>query len=456
MDELKAGRWRARAANTLFVVLFLSAIGLIAWLSHTYNYQADWTSGNRNSLSDSSRELLMRLEGPVRMTAFAAYDATLYQSIRDRIARYQRFKKDLMLDFVNPELAPDRAQQAGITRSGQLLVEYRGRMEILDELSEQSLTNALARLTRARARTALFLDGHEERDIFQGSDEGLSQLRDFLTRSGFSVDRLNFVRTPTIPEETDLLVIAAPKKKLTTGEVAKILEWIEAGGNLLWLDDPGQSNGLEALATHLGLNYVPGVLVDANQELRLLLGIQHPAIVPIVDYGQHPITRNLSLQTLFPYAVAIEYDQADSAPGWRFDPLLTTLDRVWAEVDEIGDDTLRYEEAKGDRLGPMRIGVAITREREGEKQQRIVVIGDSDFMSNGVLGQGANLDLAMNTFNWLARDDNLIAISPKTAPDTQLNFSETGAAIFGIGFLFVLPIGLIVAGFFIWFRRRRA
>lgn len=85
----------------------------------------------------------------------------------------------------------------------------------------------------------------------------------------------------------------------------------------------------------------------------------------------------------------------------------------------------------------------------------MAVIGDGDFLSNTYLGNGGNLNLGINIINWLSRDDNLIAISATTAPDTQLNLSRNAALLIGFGFLFALPLALFAAGWMIWLKRRR-
>ena len=84
-----------------------------------------------------------------------------------------------------------------------------------------------------------------------------------------------------------------------------------------------------------------------------------------------------------------------------------------------------------------------------------MVIGDSDFMLNSFISLGANLDLASNAFNWLSADDNLLEVPVIRAADTTLDMSETAGFVLGTFFLFVLPIGLLLAGVWIWWRRRR-
>lgn len=88
-------------------------------------------------------------------------------------------------------------------------------------------------------------------------------------------------------------------------------------------------------------------------------------------------------------------------------------------------------------------------------QQRIVVIGDGDFLSNAFLGNGGNLDLGLNIIQWLSRSDALINIPSKTAPDRKLELSPIASGAIAVGFLFVLPIVLIGTGAIVWFKRRR-
>jgi len=126
-------------------------------------------------------------------------------------------------------------------------------------------------------------------------------------------------------------------------------------------------------------------------------------------------------------------------------------------------------EAGKDLQGPLEIGFVLERPREetapprdavapgapAGPRQRVVVMGDGDFLSNTYLGNAGNLDLGLNLINWLASDDLLIAVPAKTAPDTSLVLSEIAATVIGFGFLLVLPLALAGIGGFIWYRRRK-
>ena len=237
----------------------------------------------------------------------------------------------------------------------------------------------------------------------------------------------------------------------------------------MWLQDPGGLHGLEALEALLGLQIHDGTVIDANEALQALLGINHPAVIPVVDYGKSPIVQKLgNVQTLFPFATMVARDsQASEKSGalvWKVDEFLNTLPTSWLETSGILEGNVVFDEASNDQPGPLPIGVSLVRELESKSdavtersrsEQRVVVIGDSDFMLNSFVGHGANLDLATQVFNWLSSDDKLLDVPVMRASDTQLDLSETAGYVIGLFFLLVLPVGLIASGTWIWWRRRK-
>ena len=147
----------ARLQYYLFIVLFLCVIGLLAWLSTRYVYQADWTASGRNTLSEASVELLEELSGPIVITAYARETSLMRQRIADVIGRYQRYKPDLTLNFVNPDKEPERVRELGITLDGELVIHYQGRSENVQDIYEAGITNALQRVARGGERRLVFL-----------------------------------------------------------------------------------------------------------------------------------------------------------------------------------------------------------------------------------------------------------------------------------------------------------
>lgn len=425
--------------NAGFIALLLVAAGLAAWFSYEHRIRADWSAGGRNTLTAESRQLLDLVHGPVEVTAYVADDRELHRQIRTRIDRYRQHKPDLTLRFLDPALDPEAARQEGVVRAGQIVLRQGARRARAESLGEREIGRALARLARQDMSWVVFLEGHGEREH--------ARLGALLRDSGLPVTFLNLLRSPAIPENTAVLVVAGPRDDYAPGEAALVRDYVERGGNLLWLAEPRGLRGLEPLAEALGIRQVDGVVVDANPELRAMLGIRHPAIVPVVDYGRHPVTQGLRTHTLFPAAGALVADGG----GWEAEILLQTLERAWSETGSIEGD-IAPDEAAGETAGPLALGLALSRP-SGEGVQRVAVIGDSDFLADDYIGHGANLDLGANLFNWLAADDALLDIRPVAAPDARLEIGQTPAALLGGFFLVVLPLVLLSTGLLIRARR---
>lgn len=455
MDVTPKLRRNLRLQSTIFVVLLLAAMGLLAWMTHTYTFEADWTASGRNTLSEASQELLQRTEGPVTLTAYATKDRQLRQQIRRFADRYKRADPgEVRLRFVNPDARPDKARELGIRRDGQLVVAYEGRTQKADERSEQAVSQALQKLLRSGQRRIRFLTGHGEPSIQAGGRSSLGQLVAALKDSGAKISSLNLAQTPKIPDRTDLLVIADPQQSLLQAEVDQLRAYIDEGGSLLWLADKGEPASLAPLAHKLGIDFADGVVVDPRTRV---FGLQDPTQVLVADYPDHPVTRDFKQITLFPGASRIATTNPD---GWRAQPLLQTTGEAWLETGGASG-TVQFEEGE-DRQGPLTLGVTLTpRSEKGNGQeeapqgQKIAVLTDSDFLANAYIGSGSNRKLALELINWLSAGEDFVTIPPQTAPDQNLNLPGWVASALPVIFLGALPLAFLLAGLAVWLRRRR-
>ncbi|NOX75595.1 MAG: GldG family protein [Gammaproteobacteria bacterium] len=445
----------SRFKNGLFLILLLGMAGAIAWLSIRHHIVADWSAAGRHSLSGVSVALLETLPDPVIITSYATKTSSTRQAVSELVARFQRHKKNLSLSFVDPNLNPDQVRTLGLSVDGELLIQYQGRSENLKTLSESALTNVLHRLARSGERWLVFLEGHGERRPFGQANHDLGSWGEQLRSKGFQVLSQNLAQRSRLPANTRVLVIAGPQLDLLPGEVTLIGDFLREGGNLLWLADPGEDRGMQALAQQLGLGFLPGTIVDPRAQI---MGISDPRFALVSEYPAHDITRGLDSVTLFPQSVGL---QINAVTPWQAVAFLRTAADSWAETSPMSG-TLRLDVGT-DVPGPLTVGVALTRQlpnaisdKTGDaRQQRVVVIGDGDFLSNAYLGNGGNLRLGQNIINWLAYDDSLIDVPAKITRDRELNLTPLAQGIIGFGFLFVIPLALAGAGLFIWLRRRR-
>ena len=131
-------RLQVLVQNSLFVVLLITIVGSILYLTKDVKTQWDLTQSKRNTLSQASVEVLNEISGPVTITAFATTrdaEGNLRQLIQDFIAPYQRAKENISLTFVDPREDPARAKQAGVRVDGEMVVEVNNRSENLDTLT---------------------------------------------------------------------------------------------------------------------------------------------------------------------------------------------------------------------------------------------------------------------------------------------------------------------------------
>ncbi|HEY3487646.1 MAG TPA: Gldg family protein, partial [Gammaproteobacteria bacterium] len=174
-------RRQLRIHNIVYCLLLIMVAALLGWLSVRYSMEADWSAQNRNTLNQASIEMLAQLQEPLKITVFIAEDEVTRNPIRQLIGRYQHYKKDLELVFVNPEMNPAQVRALGVNTAGEIIIEYQGRQERLQQLSEETFTNTLQRLARGGERWIVFIGGHGERDPEGQQNHNLSELAARLT-----------------------------------------------------------------------------------------------------------------------------------------------------------------------------------------------------------------------------------------------------------------------------------
>ena len=445
-----------RLDGWLFAVMLLLAAGALGFLSTRFAHVSDWTAGGRTSLSAQSRAVLARLDGPVEITSYASPQGDLRQTVAGFLQRYQIVKPDLQLRFVDPQQDPAAMRELGITVDGALIIRYGQREQRLDELSERSLTNALERLIRGSDRMVAFVTGDGERRADGKANADMGTFMAQLESRGMRAVPLNFSQVSAVPEHTDLVVLASPTVALPPGAAQALVDYVQRGGNLLWLTEPANDTlGLDPLASALGVHVLPGVLVDGS---GAALGLHDPRIITRGDYPAQAITRGFTFTTLFPQASALaQVSQRD----WAVAPFLRSGPQSWTEFQPIANDAtsdIRFDAAAGELKGPLDFGLALSRlsPSPDKSEQRAVVIGDGDFLSNTFLGNGGNRALGERVFDWLLGDDKLVDLPPRGAPDRLLQISQGGLNAISVGFLIVLPLLLLlIGGAIVWRRRRR-
>jgi ABC-type uncharacterized transport system involved in gliding motility auxiliary subunit len=447
VEKTRKRRLQMIVHHGVFVVLLVLLTAVLALLARQYRVEHDLTRGHRNTLSPATFDVLKRLDGPIGITAYAMARDTrgeyLHRRIEEFVRPYQRAKPDITLALVDPREQPKAAAEAGVRTPVELVVEYKRRTVHVTEFNEQAFANALMRLARGAERLVLWLDGHGERKLNGTANHDLGEFGRQLEAKGFRLAGLNLVLAQEVPANAALLVIASPQIDLLPAEVQKIRRFVAAGGNLLWLIDPEPLRGLAPIAELLGLVLTPGMVVDP-EAARLNAP---PTLALAAVYGRHAVTEGFNLVTVFPQARQVNTIESEE---WRIRPLVEVAPRGCVKT---GKPEGRCD-PKRDIPGPVVIASAFER-AVGDRQQRVVVVGNGSFLSNTFIGNGGNRDLGVNLVNWLSGDDNLITLQPRGTADGSLSIDQNILYLIAFSFLLVLPLAFIVTGAAIWWRRRR-
>lgn len=442
-------RWHYLIQNGVFVILLLLLVILQGYLATQNRSQWDFSQNGRNSLSEASVEILQKLQGPVQVTSYATEQHAQLGDIRkiiaDFVGLYQRVKPDLSLTFIDPVAQPILTQEADVQVNGEMVIRFNQRVEHLTVINEQAFSNALMRLMRAEDKLIVALSGHGERRLDGNANYDLGGFGRHLRTNGFNSQQLNLAIEQDVPVNASMLLIASPQTDLLPGEVSKLLNYIDRGGNLLWLVDQESLRGLLPLTETLRLTLTPGVVVDPQAEqLKAPITFALGAI-----YGQHVITNNFDYITVFPFARQITINENEE---WSSVSLVEAAQQGWVETGDL-NGAVNFDQAD-DVAGPISIAVALTRNIQ-DREQRIVVVGSGHFLANTYLGNGSNLDFGINLINWLTGDEELMVIQPRATLDSNLILSEFELILIAVGFLVLLPLLFLVSGTVIWWRRRR-
>ena len=446
-------RLQLRIQSGIFLLLFIALLALLAWLSQRYPVTIDMSTNQRNSLSQETVRLLEQIDTPIDVTLFISPVNERKPTLEKLFERYQQLQSNIRLEILNPDLHPDLLRIHDIRYDGEVLLQYSGRNEKITQISEANVSNAIQRLLRQGERWLVFLQGHGERNPYGESNHDYSLFATQLAGKGYTIEDLTLSQIGSIPDNTDVLILASPRVALLPGEIRLLQEYIDGGGNFLWFADPEQAlEGLEMLGENLATGFVPGIIADPNSQI---MGLERIDFALIAEYPRHPITSNLSSLSLFPKAQAIEFYGDEN---WQRQNFLQSDIGSWNETGDMQGDV--YKGDNDDEIsGPLTIGMSLARSEHDSSgqlfEQRVVIVGDADFLANSYLGNGSNLEIGINLINWLSHDDRLISISPRPAPDTRLELSPPEQLAIAIFFLLALPLGLLFSGLRIWLKRRK-
>ena len=333
-----------------------------------------------------------------------------------------------------------------------LVLDYRGKMQLLTQSlqTEADFTAALLKLEADHAPMLCWAAGAGGRSRADTSANGYSGVADILARNNIQTRDVQIADLTTVPAECDEVALIAPAVPLAGATVKALEDYLAGGGSLLiagdpWSQAPEAAASMNDVLKPFGVGF-SGALVVETDTARAF-----DAITPaVLDYGRSPITRDIQgIASFFPQSTAITGASASTAAA-------VVIGATTSHSYAITTPRRDLARQAGDTPGPFVImeSLEVT---AGQKKARIVVVGTTGFAENRVLppsSNDANLELVLGTFQWLAREDALISVPPKTARALPLTLTQQDQGTITFITIFLMPSLIVFGGVMVWWRRR--
>jgi ABC-type uncharacterized transport system involved in gliding motility auxiliary subunit len=448
------------------VVLLVAVLALVNYLGAQHVKRVDMTTEKIYSLSDQSVNVAEQVKDNLRMKAF--YPGGDYAPARDLLDLFKSRNNKISAEFIDPDKQPEVAQQYKVTaygdfqnpmtgesyRYGTLILEMGNKTERIEKqsepLREEDITNALMKIVKGEKKTIYFTQGHGEKKLDDMERTGYSGARMKLETENYVVKTVNLVSEGKVPDDASVLVVAGPTAEPFPNELDFIDAYLNKGGSALIMVDPPPGASLSDFLKKWSIDVGNNIVLDASGVGRLFGA--GPSIPLVSTYSRHKITERFNTMTFFPLVQSVK-PVMPPVTGVTVEELFSSNERSWGETN-LKSGEAKFDE-NVDMKGPISLAVAATKDLSENKKTRLVVVGDSDFASNGFFGSQGNGNLFLNTVTWLAQDENFISIRPKNPEDRRLTMTEAQGRLVSYVAVLLLPLSIMVAGVSVWMKRRK-
>jgi len=466
------GKLAIFSSTALGFVAFLGILAFVALIGQRHPVRVDLTESKRYSISDQSQKVVKALNDEINIKTFYQEADPKRDQTRDLLETYRYHSKKINYQLIDPDREPSLAKHYKIRTYGTLVLEGFGKTQTITTADEESITNAILKLTQEQQRVVYFLTGHGDRDIGNFDKDGYSTAKAVIEKENFEVKSLNLLAVPNIPNDAALVVVAGPKKPLMATELEALRQYLGRDGSLMLLLEPFSDAGLVGFLESYGISISSDIIVDT---MSRVFGASY--LIPVItEYSFHKITDGFNVACFFPTARSI--DSAEKIPdSVDMTELASTSPYSWSEMDfQFGQqEPPKFDQAK-DKKGPINVALvaSISNKISGDEQKRdehrdgetseaadpggqaqILVFGDSDFASNSYFNLQGNSDFFLNSINYLAQQENLITVERIKSSGTPLTLSRSQSQLlFWLG-LILMPVVVLASGLTVFRLRRK-
>ena len=511
IERSSGARMRAGSNVAISVLAAAAVLLMINYLSMRHWVRADWTSAGIYTLSQKTEKVVRSLDREVSMYVLWSQGDPRFSDIQEILDGYDALSPKLVVELIDPDLNPERVEVIVKRYGAKMTTDMEGNMGIQagvivvsgdnvkfvandefedygdmmmqdpeagDDMSEfkaeQKLTSAILRVISDDQATVCFTQGHGEWELEGFGGRALGLVQDELKQDSYRVEAVALSGDGTGLEACSLVAVVGPQRAFREQEAGTLEEYLRGGGRVLALLDPLMEGdrfaptGLEGLARRAGVELVDDIILEVDP--RRLVS-DSPLTFVVSEFTRHESVEALGLpegtdpalaEQIGAYPVvmstarSLRHAEGTDAVA---DELARTSAASWGETDvaSLGSGDRVPAQDPVDSPGPAIVAMAsVLKGEEPGKEGRLVVVGDSDFLSDELQVNSSlfNRDFWSSSVAWLTSREDLISIAAKNPEHVRLNLTDEDVSLVWqvvVGeALLILVIGLVV-----WFRRRR-
>ena len=476
-------KWLIDGSRTLSLVLLILAafLGINTGMKVLDLTPIDLTQEKLYTLTDESKERVKDIDKDVHIY-FVGYtddnaDLTLAKQYKDA-------NEKIVAEAVDAESRPDLVEKYGIedTGSSGIIVECGDRSKVLTatdlvtydattyetiSIAEEKITSAIISVTTDDIPKVYFLEGYSSFTL----DYNLYYLNVYLQNEITEVDTLNMISEGKVPDDCDTLVITSPSQDFNDATKTAIIDYINRGGNILWLNAKilnavDLPNVNEILALY-GVNPFEVGAIRETDSSRMVAN--SPDLI-IPNLGSSKITEDLySNGVIFanPTKININTDGLEDLKVVETD-LATTSESAYFRTDFNNSSATA---AEGEETGSFLVGAELEKtiteanEESGTAAvtSTLIIYGENYFISDYPFTQDSqysaiqvssyNKDLVLNSLAYLSDREEDITARKSTGTVTYTATEQQDTIVKII--IFTIPVLIILAGLIVWQKRRR-
>lgn len=466
VQSIQRRRWGGDAIMTCAVLAILVLVNLAAGKLPVKYTQYDLTDNQLYTITDETKDYLAGLDQDVKLYLIAQ-DGNEDEDIRKVLERYASMSDHISVEVKDPVVNPSFVKQYtdNSVSENSIIVVCGDRSKIIgysdiyqQELNystysyettgfdaEGQLTSAIDYVTSDQIPVLYTLTGHDEGSF----SDTLSSL---IAKANIEVQELTLLTSEAVPEDAQCVCINAPQKDISADEAKKLLDYMEKGGHVLLVTDFLQIDtpNLDSVLENYGLSAKEGLIFEGNSQYYYP---GYPSyLLPRIQSSEATGDMGDNDFVIMPYAQGIEISD-DIRSTVTATPLLQTSSKAYNKTD-ISNLTTTEKQSE-DEEGPFSTGVVLT-ESYDDMETKLVWFTSSailDEQMNEVVS-GGNYELTVNVISWMIDKEESTSIPAKSLSVSYLTVTAASAGFWGT-VVMVIPIGLVIAGGVVWFKRRR-